>query len=108
MSYCSLTICPTMKILEGLNICIVRGDFVIETEKDGSIILNLRYLQLPSLQFPFSDLSFGETLSQYAVQVRLLDLFPSPHVALQVDQVPHAENSAGPYINFEYFSTIMK
>ena len=68
----------------------------------------ISYLQLPSLQFPFSDLSFDETLSQYAVQLRLLDLFPSPHVALQVDQVPHAENSAGPYINFEYFSTIMK
>ena len=40
MSYCSLTIRPTMRILEGLNICIVRGDFYIETESDGSIILN--------------------------------------------------------------------
>ena len=40
MSYCSLTIRPTMRILEGLNICIVRGDSVIETERDGLIILN--------------------------------------------------------------------
>ena len=40
MSYCSLTIRPTMRILEGLNIFIVRGHFVIETERDGSIILN--------------------------------------------------------------------
>ena len=67
---------------------------------------NNKYLKKNNLSF--SDLSFEETLSQYAVQLRLLDLFPSPHVALQVDQVLHAENSAGPYINFEYFSTILK
>ena len=48
------------------------------------------------MQFPFSDLSSEETLSQFAVQLRVLDLFPSPHVALQVDQVPHDENSGGP------------
>jgi len=69
---------------------------------------SISYLQAPSLQIPFSDLSFGETLSQYAVQLRLLDLLPSPHVALQVDQVLHAENSAGPYINFEYFRRFFK
>ena len=98
MVYYKLTMYPMLRIQEDLR--------SLNQKSVRSVSIN--YLQAPSLQFLFSDSSFEETLSQYAVQLRLLDLFPSPHVALQVDQVPHAENSGGPYINFEYFSTILK
>ena len=57
---------------------------------------NVNNLQSPALQIPLLNRSLDLTLSQYALQDRILVLFPSPHVLLQDDHVVHEVYSGGP------------
>ena len=56
----------------------------------------ISYLQAPSLQVSVSTLSSELTLSQLALQDRVLVFVPSPQVLLQVDQETHVENFGEP------------
>ena len=51
---------------------------------------------MPALQTPFLSKSLDLTLSQYALQDRILVLLPSPHVLLHDDHVVHEVYSGGP------------
>ena len=57
---------------------------------------SISYLQAPSLQVSVSTLSSELTLSQLALQDRVLVFVPSPQVLLQVDQETHVENFGEP------------
>ena len=55
---------------------------------------------MPALQTPFLSKSLDLTLSQYALQDRILVLLPSPHVLLHDDHVVHEVYSGGPKKGF--------
>ena len=67
---------------------------VINVHRETEMKLN--NLQSPALQISLLNKSLDLTLSQYALQDRILALSPLPHVLLQDDHSPQVLYSGGP------------